>query len=279
MVERRAIRRREDWALYLPVAIPPEAPAFTPGTGEFVPGAVAFVPGATAFVPGAGSVVPSAGAAPDVDVLADSGLDVSARVVGSPAPSDGRPEEPEEDADDDLAFQFDEELVNTARESSALQREKVRLLQSEGAVGDTDSEMGDIDVDKIMILIERSPDRPRKSHDDRGVKEPKGKGLAHERTGFHKPRSEQKLDWSEDITTQLDMYALVSPHPLLLPPVPPGDMIALVDPFFEAARAPVRRPTLAPPVIGGGGGGAPRPRADAGGGAVPITHRTAAPVG
>lgn len=118
------VRRKGDWDKFLVAA--PTFETFVPGATAFVPGGT-FVPGASAFVPGAGSV--------------------------------SAPPTQDDDLDDDLGFQFDEEL-EAGNAALAANPHTSRMMADSDC--DTEDEFTDGDVEKIMIIV-HTPERPARS--------------------------------------------------------------------------------------------------------------------
>jgi hypothetical protein len=117
------VRRKGDWDQFLVAA--PTFETFVPRVTPFIPGGT-FVPGASAFVPGAGSVI------------AQHAQD--------------------DEMDDDLGFQFDEELEEAGAAATVAATSFSSRMMTDSDC-DTEDEFTDGDVEKIMIIV-HTPERP-----------------------------------------------------------------------------------------------------------------------
>jgi len=188
-----AVRRKEDWKKFM-VAAPPFNPvagrmkavptSLTPAAPSFVPGAT-FVPGAAVFVPGTGSMV--------FDAKSGSGAAVAKLSAAGEAVSE------DEQADDDLGFQFDEELEGKAAVPAVTAASIAKKLVSNGNASgndsDWDSELDDAELEKMVMFV-HTPDRPGKRKDE----------VKNDRTGINVGRQNKKLDWADQIDMELRHY-------------------------------------------------------------------------
>lgn len=201
-----ALRKKEDWKKFT-ISAPSfnafaaggqtSPTALTPAAPSFVPGAT-FVPGAAVFVPGTGSMVF------DENSKSASGAAVAKLSAAGEAVSE------DEQADDDLGFQFDEELEGKAAIPAVTAASMAKKLVSSGNVSgndsDWDSELDDADMEKVVMFV-HTPGRTGKRKDE----------AKNDRTGINVGRQNKKLDWADQIDMELRHYERVRRQPLLSP--------------------------------------------------------------
>jgi len=175
-----ALRRKDDWEQFTVAATPFGQTSPT----SLTPAAPTFIPGAT-FVPGTGSMVF------DENSKSASGAAVAKLSAAGEAVSE------DEQADDDLGFQFDEELEGKAAVPAVTAASMAKKLVSSGNVSgndsDWDSELDDADMEKVVMFV----------HTPGGRRKDDGK---NDKTAINVGRGSKKLDWADQIDMELRHY-------------------------------------------------------------------------